>query len=99
MDSFAIAASGIRSAEVRMAASAHNVANLTTESFRPLRTQQSALQAGGSTASAIPFPSPDEVDLLREHLEQFQSKLQFQGSLRVFSAASEMSGSLVDLLA
>jgi flagellar basal body rod protein FlgG len=99
MDPLAIAASGMRSSEVRIAASAHNVANLLTPSFRPLRVHQSVLEGGGSTASVRRADMPEDVDLLREFVEQMQAKLQFQSSARFFSAASETSGHLIDLLA
>lgn len=99
MDALHIAATGVRSAEVRLAASAHNVANLTTLAFRSLRVNQSALEGGGSVARAQQSPLPEEVDLLHEFVEQMRASLQFRGSLRVLDAAFETQGSLVDLLA
>jgi flagellar basal-body rod protein FlgC len=99
MDPLAIAASGIRSAQQRLAASAHNVANLTTPAFRPLETVQSSVRGGGAAAITRQAASPGEVDLSRELVEQILARTQFQGSLRVISVASEMHGSLVDLLA
>jgi flagellar basal body rod protein FlgG len=99
MDPLAVAATGIRSAEVRLAASAHNVANLNTPSFRPLRVHQSALEGGGSVARAQQAPLPEDVDLAREFVAQIQASLQLRGSLRVFAAATETRGSLLDLLA
>lgn len=99
MDSLSIAASGIRSAEVRMAASAHNVANLMTDSFRPLRVAQTSVASGGSTAHVHREPDAREVDLLHEIVQQMQASHQFNASLRFFETASEMRGRLVDLLA
>lgn len=99
MDPLSVAASGMRSAEVRLGASAHNVANLTNESFRPLRVEQSSLKGGGSVACARQESHPREVDLARELVEQSRASLQFDASLRAFSAASETRGRLVDLLA
>lgn len=99
MDPLSIAASGMRSAEIRLAASAHNVANLTTPSFRPLRVHQTSLEGGGSVASARQEPVAREVDLTREFVDQILASLQFNASLRVLSVSSETRGRLVDLLA
>lgn len=99
MDPLSVAASGIRSAEVRIAKSAHNVANLTTESFHPLRVHQSALAGGGSVASTTRAQLPEDVDLAREFVDQMRASLQFRGSLRILDVAAEMRGNLLDLLA
>jgi flagellar hook protein FlgE len=98
MDALAVAASGVRSAEVRLAASAHDVANLTTPSFRPLRADQTALAEGGSVVHVSQEPAPREVDLARELVEQMLAALQLKGSLRVLATASELRGQLVDLV-
>ena len=99
MDPLAVAASGMRSAELRLAASAHNVANLTTPSFRPLRVSQASVAGGGSVASLDQEAAAREVDLARELVEQSRASLQFGASLRVMSVASETRGRLVDLFA
>ena len=99
MDALAIAASGIRSAALRHAASAHNVANLATPSFRPLRTTQVSIEHGGSVAHARQTPTAEEVDLAREYVEQIRAALQFKGSLRVLALGSALRGSLIDLVA
>ena len=99
MDPLSIAASGIRSASVRMSASAHNLANLTNGSFRPLRVDQISDEAGGSSARAIRAPAPEEVDVAREMIAQIQARTQFSGSLRVFAADDEMRGQLIDMTA
>jgi flagellar basal body rod protein FlgC len=99
MDANAIALSGIRSAELRMAASAHNVANLSTEPFRPLRVVQSALPGGGVTAHAEAVPIPEEVDLAAEVAAQIEARTQFIASLRALAANRELQGSLLDLFA
>ncbi len=99
MDPLSIAASGMRAAELRMATSAHNVANLGTPAFRALEVRQSAVPGGGVSARVHSADTPQEPDLLREYLAQFEPPLQFEASARVFEAAAEMSGTLVDLLA
>ncbi len=49
---FSTAVSGMRSAEARLATSAHNVANLGTPAFRPLRGTQESVEGGGSRVLA-----------------------------------------------
>ena len=99
MDSLSIAASGIRSASVRMSASAHNLANLTTASFRPLRIDQTSDEEGGSSARLTRASAPEEVDVAREIISQIRARTQFGGSLRVFGADAEMRGKLIDMTA
>ncbi len=99
MDPLSIAASGMRAAELRMATSAHNIANLRTPAFQRLDVHQSALEGGGVSARVVRSEIAEEPDLLREYLAQFEPPLEFAASARVFETAAEMSGTLVDLLA
>ena len=99
MDALAIAASGMRSAELRLFASAHNTANFTTPSFRPLRTVQSTAPGGGSLAHLEQSPREAPVSLVREVAEQIRASTQFRASLRVFAVSADVRGSLVDLVA
>ena len=99
MDPLSTALSGIRSAELRLGASAHNVANLNTPDFRPLRTLQSSVAGGGSTAHVVQEPDPQEVDLVREFVEQFRAAHQFGAALHVLRTTAETRGLLVDMLA
>jgi len=99
MDAFSVAASGLRSAELRLSASAHNVANLTTPSFRPLRAEQTSVEGGGSSVELRQAASPQEVDLARELIQQILATSQFDASLRVLAVATEMRGQLLDQLA
>jgi flagellar basal body rod protein FlgC len=89
-------ASGILSAELRLRASVHNLANATTPGFRPLRIQQASAAAGGSHAWVHRAAAPEPVDLVRERVEQIRASLQFKTSLRVFSIAAELRGRLFD---
>jgi flagellar hook protein FlgE len=97
MDALGIAFSGMQSASVRVATSAHNVANLLTEDFRPQRAEQRSVAGGGSTASVRESDSPRPVQLEREILGQIQASTQYTASARVVSVAAEMRGSLLDI--
>jgi flagellar basal-body rod protein FlgC len=98
MDAVGTALSGLASSQARLFASAHNVANLNTESFRPLRALQSTLRGGGAEASLERSPAAREVSLAHETVERIRAGHQFVGSLRVLETALQMRGSLVDLL-
>ncbi len=98
MDVAAIAASGMRSAERRLAASAHNVANLTTEDFHPLSVRQVST-APGSAAVIERADTPRGVDLVREFAEQIRAAHQFRASLRVLGISQTLHGATVDLFA
>ena len=98
MDVLGIAASGLHSAEVRLAASAHNVANLTTESYRPVRVMQREGDIGGSTARIDQTASPRPVDLVHEVVEQSQASFQYKASLHLFAVEFELRGQLFNAL-
>ena len=83
IDAFSAALSGIRSSTTRQAVSAHNVANLTSEEFRPLRTQQAERQGGGSEARVVRAAEPEPVELSHEIVEQIRARVQFEASLGV----------------
>lgn len=99
VDVLSIALSGMRSAETRLAASAHNVANFSTEGFRPLRIHASTLEGGGSTSRAEAVALPEDVDLARELVDQMLAGHQFEASLRVLGAGAEMLGRVLDVFA
>lgn len=99
MDTLGIALSGMRSASTRLAVSAHNVANLLTEGFRPQRVTQTTQVSGGAQASVGTAPSTEPIALEREVVDQIQARTQFEGSARVLGAHVEMLGSLLDVFA
>ncbi len=99
MDAMGIALSGMQSAQTRVAVSAHNVANLLTDGFRPQRVMQTSAPSGGSQASVTTAPSPEPVSLEQEIVDQIVSKTQYAASARVLGVVAEMRGSLFDLFA
>ena len=98
MDISAIAVSGMRSAERRLAASAHNVANFTTEEFHPLSVRQVSTEPG-SAAQVERAETPRPVDLVREFSEQIRAAHQFKASLRVLGVSQDLHGATIDLFA
>lgn len=97
MDALGIALSGMQSAGTRVAVSAHNVANVMTEDFRPQRAVQSSLPGGGARARVEQSERPERVSLAGEIVGQQVASLQYSASARVFAVGAEMRGSLVDL--
>ena len=97
MDAIGIALSGMQSAQTRVAVSAHNVANLLTDGFRPQRAVQTSVSAGGSQASVAMAASPESVSFDQEIIDQIVAKNQYEASARVLSVSAEMRGSLLDL--
>lgn len=91
--------SGIRSAHVRVAAAAHNLANLNTADFRPVRAVQESAPGGGSRARVERAPEPESVDIARELVSMELASAQARGSARVVSAEREALGSLFDAFA
>ncbi|MEM9175767.1 MAG: flagellar basal body rod protein [Myxococcota bacterium] len=98
MDALGIALSGMQSAGVRVAVSAHNLANLSTEDFRPQRAVQSSLAGGGAVARVQTSDRPAPPNVAREVVGQIQASVQYDASARVFAVGAEMKGSLIDLL-
>ena len=93
------ARAGMRSAETQIAVSAHNLANLQTENFRPQRAHQTSLASGGSTARVDEPRAAASVSIGREVVDQVQAKTQYTASLRVLEADSDLRGQLLDILA
>ncbi len=92
---FDTAVSGMRLASTKLAASAHNVANLVTEDFA--RTQASGVEAkdGGvnvelSTASA---PGPD---LVADVIEQKVAAVVYRANLQVVKTTDALLGDLLN---
>ena len=97
MDVLGIALSGMQGSQTRVAVSAHNVANLLTEDFRPQRAVQSARSNGGTDVRVETSDTPRRPSLAREAVSQIQASTQYSASARVFQVGAEMRGTLVDL--
>lgn len=91
-----IAASGMQAAQVRMGASAHNIANTQTEDFhREEVVQQSRPDLGGTEASVRRAPEAGH-QLEQDVVDQLAAKNSFLANLAVFRAGDKMLGTLVD---
>ena len=94
-----MALSGVHSAELRLGAAAHNVANLTTDGVRPLDVVQEERPSGGSVARVGQAETPRSVDRIREAVDQLRASYQYTASLRVLTVEDELRGQITNLLA
>lgn len=91
------ALSGFNVASVRIDAASHNVANLQTEDFKPVRTHQHARAEGGVVVQVETAAQPEPVDLAGEIVGMVTASVQAQASLRVVETETGLIGSLLDL--
>ena len=104
-----VAQSGLTISSLRLASSAHNVANALTERFVPGRVEVEAVRGGGVTGRVIQDePRVDAqvdrltvelsgTDLAQEMVNQSLAATSFLASLATLRTADEMSGSLMDV--
>jgi flagellar basal body rod protein FlgG len=98
VDGLRVAASGLEAAHVRMRNSAHDVANLVTDGFRPRETRN-VEQGGGVEAQTLVAPEPRDVSIAHELVDQMLAVVQARASARVFAAEVETRGALLDIKA
>lgn len=90
-----VALSGMKAAQTRLDASAHNVANVQTDNFRRHEVTQEAQAAGGTTAIVRQAAAPGEA-LPRDLVEQISAGYSFVANLKVIKTQQQMSGALLD---
>lgn len=93
----AIASSGLRAAQQRLDASAHNIANLQTPGMRPLRVEQAenAMPPGGVGTSVQRTPQSG-VALEQEVVDQMSATYAFKANLRTLQTQDRMLGALLN---
>lgn len=89
--------SGIEAAKRRIGASSHNVANMLTEDFRPLRAFGEDVAGGGARTVVEQAGTPAPVDLAREFVESDLAVVAGKASARVMETELELLGSVLDL--
>ena len=99
IDSLGSALAGITSAAKTRGVASHNIANLQTEDFRPLRARQIEGSGGNPTVVVDQAPAPEEVDLARELVDGLVSDVQARASFRVIDDSLDLVGQLIDELA
>ncbi len=91
--------SGMLAAQARLDASAHNIANLSTQNFTRQEVKQSDSANGGTNVSLTSSSAGVGNNLEADMVEQLQSKNTYLANLSVFKANNEMMGTLVNIKA
>jgi len=95
LSALSIASFGMNAAQVNLSASAHNIANLSTEPFRREHVTQATAVNGGVTTTltqAADVGSSLETDMVG----MLQAKNDFLANFAVFRRGDQMLGSLLD---
>ena len=90
-----IALSGLNAAQLRMDASAHNIANQSTENFRRQEVVQESEATGGVKTSVRRSAVPGEA-LAQDMVEQISARYAFVANLKVIKTEKEMLGKLLN---
>ena len=93
-----IASSGLAAAQLRLGASAGNVANLNTPGYRAQRVAQQAAPEGGVTTSLQRAPAQG-VSLETEVVDQLAAKQAFLANVQTLRTGDAVLGALLDIRA
>ena len=95
-----IGSSGLQAAQLRLDASANNVANLNTPGYRRQAVaQQAVANSAGVRATVQREQQADGVALEKEAVEQMSATYAFKANLQTIKTHNEMMGSLLDVKA
>lgn len=90
-----IALSGLNAAQTRLNATANNIANLNTESFRRDEVTAQAVPGGGVSVSVAKADQPG-ADLVRDVVDQKLAALEFKANVQVLKTSGRMMGTLLN---
>lgn len=90
-----IALSGLKASQTQLGASAHNIANQSTQGFKRQTVQVAAVPEGGVKAQVATAPKAGN-QLAEDVVGQLQAKNSFMANLAVFKTQDRMVGSLLD---
>ena len=92
--------SGLQAAQLRLDASANNVANMNTPNYRRQVVQQEATaDSAGVRATVQREPQAEGMALEQEAVEQISATYAFKANLQTIKAQDEMMGSLLNVKA
>lgn len=89
------AQSGLAAAQLRLDASAGNIANMNTPGYRAQRVEQQAQAGGGVDARVNRVPEPG-VSLEQEIVDQLAASHAFKANLHSLRTGDEVLGTLLD---
>ena len=95
-----IGSSGLQAAQLRLDASANNVANLNTPGYRRQAVaQQAVANSAGVRATVQREQQADGVALEKEAVEQMSATYAFKANLQTIKTQDEMMGALLNVRA
>lgn len=95
-----IGSSGLQAAQLRLDASAHNVANMNTPGYRRQAVEQQAVAEGAGVRATVQRQQEAEaVALEKEAVEQMSATYAFKANLHTIKTQDEMMGALLDVKA
>ena len=95
-----IGSSGLQAAQLRLDASANNVANANTPGYRRQAVaQQAVADSAGVRATVQRQPQAEAVALEKEAVEQMSATYAFKASLQTIQMQDQMIGALLDVKA
>lgn len=95
-----IGSSGLQAAQLRLDASANNVANMNTPGYRrEVVAQEEASESAGVRATVQRAQDAKGVALEQEAVEQMSATYAFKANLQTIKTQDEMMGSLLDVKA
>lgn len=94
-----IALSGMNAAQLNLQASAHNIANLSTEGFRRQQVVQAATPNGAGVEASLTRAGTVGSSMETDVIGLLQGKNAFLANLAVFRASDRMHGALLDIAA
>ena len=95
-----IGSSGLQAAQLRLDASANNVANMNTPGYRrEVVAQEEVAESAGVHATVQREQDAKGVALEQEAVEQMSATYAFKANLQTIKTQDEMMGSLLDVKA
>ena len=95
-----IGSSGLQAAQLRLDASANNVANMNTPGYRrEVVAQEEAAESAGVRATVRREQDAKGVALEQDAVEQMLATYAFKANLQTIKTQDEMMGSLLDVKA
>ena len=88
----------MRDATVRLGVAANNVANASTEGFRPSHVVSTALPGGGVEPSVV-AGDVEGVDLVGEMVGMMMAQVTFAANAKMMSTTSQVDRRVISLLA
>ena len=93
-----IGSSGLQAAQLRLDASANNVANMNTPNYRrQVVAQEEAADSAGVRATVQRQQEAEAVALEKEAVEQMSATYAFKANLQSMKTQDDMMGSLLNI--